>query len=110
MTGPRHPTWHSMHGESYPQSIIECLMCGKPVITSDIGEIPSILDDGDGNKAGILFSLEDGRVPEGVLTDIIRRLADDYASYSKLLPLVKKAAERQDIGKVADRYVELYSD
>ncbi len=102
------PSYYS--GESYPLSIIECLMCGKPVIASDIGEIPSILDDGDGNKAGILFSLEDGRVPEGVLTDIIRRLADDYASYSKLLPLVKKAAERQDIGKVADRYVELYSD
>ena len=89
---------------------IECLFCGKPVIASDLGEIPAILDDGEGNKAGILFSLEDGHVPEGTLTDIICSLANDDRLYSDLIPIVKRASEKLDIGKVAERYGELYSE
>ncbi len=102
------PSYYS--GESYPLSIIECLFCGKPVIASDVGEISSILDDGEGNKAGILFGLRDGRVPEDELTDIIRRLADDNALYDRLLPVVEKASLKLDIANVAEIYGSIYTD
>lgn len=102
------PSYYS--GESYPLSIMECMFCGKPVIASDIGEIPSILDDGSGNKAGILFSLVDGRIPEDELTNIICRLADDRIFYESLLPAVKAASEKLDIATIAQRYGQIYSE
>ncbi len=97
-------------GESYPLSIIECLLCGKPVIASNVGEISAIMDDGNGEKAGILFDLEDGHIPEKKLTDIVFTLANDKELYSKLLPIVKKASYKLDISKIAEQYGAIYSD
>ena len=90
--------------------VYSCVSEDFAFIASDLGEIPAILDDGEGNKAGILFSLEDGHVPEGMLTDIICRLANDRRLYSDLIPIVNKSSEKLDIGKVAERYGEIYSE
>ena len=38
--------------ENFPMSIVEALACGKPIIASNIGSIPEIIEDG---KTGFLF-------------------------------------------------------
>lgn len=45
-------------GESAPLVVIDCLLAGKPVLASDIGEIRGMLDSPEG-LAGQLFSLRD---------------------------------------------------
>ena len=44
-------------GESFPLVLIDCLLSGKPVLASDVGEIRYMLDSTDG-LAGELFDLE----------------------------------------------------
>ena len=44
-------------GESFPLVLIDCVLSGKPVLASDVGEIRYMLDSTDG-LAGELFDLE----------------------------------------------------
>ena len=49
-------------GESAPLVLIDCLLSGKPVLASDIGEIRHMLDSDDG-LAGELVDLEEWEIP-----------------------------------------------
>ena len=58
--------------ENLPFSIMEAFASGKPVVATDIGGIPEMVDDGEN---GLLFPLGD----EAALADRIGRLLDDDA-------------------------------
>ena len=63
--------------ENCPFSVMESMVCGTPVIASDIGGVPELIEDG---KNGILF--ESGNVDE--LTGKIKALWEDRNINSKL--------------------------
>jgi glycosyltransferase involved in cell wall biosynthesis len=75
--------------EGTPNSIVEAMACGKPVIASDVGGIPDMI----GDDAGILVPAGDSRA----LADAMVRLAQDENL-------------RVQMGKAAKlRYEELFS-
>ena len=95
-------------GESFPLALIDSFMCGKPVIASRMGEIPSMMMTKRGT-AGYLFSLTDeGAVPVRRIAGAIYKIASDPDIYRKMCSCAKIAAERYDIRNVAGEYLDLY--
>ncbi len=102
------PTW--FQGESFPLTVIECLMAGRPVIASDVGETRNMLTAEDGEVAGYLVSLEDGRFPVSVAADHLAELVSDQALYKRKQALAVAIAPRFDMNRVLDDYGAVYSE
>jgi glycosyltransferase involved in cell wall biosynthesis len=94
-------------GESFPLVMIDCLRAGKPVLASNIGEIAQMLSTRDG-LAGELFDLDDWRIPEQRVADLIIRLAHDEDYYQSLLARAPDAATKFDPVSMVDDYEEVY--
>jgi glycosyltransferase involved in cell wall biosynthesis len=94
-------------GESAPLVLIDCLLSGKPVIASDIGEIRHMLDSDDG-LAGAMITLEDWVIPVEAVGQIILTLANDSLAYQRLLIRVPLAAAKFDTSVMVDNYEEVY--
>jgi len=75
--------------EGTPNSIVEAMACGKPIIASDVGGIPDMI----GEESGILVPPGDKRA----LTEAILRLARD------------EGLRRQMGAAAKDRYEKLFS-
>ena len=56
--------------EGLPMAVVEAMLSSKPVVCSDIGGLPEIVDDG---VTGLLFHFDDA----GDLTEKIQRLWND---------------------------------
>ena len=95
-------------GESAPLVLIDCLMSGKPMLASDIGEIRYMLESPEG-IAGELVPLEDWTIPVEAVGRIIVRLANDASAYRRLLPCVPLAAAKFDTRTMVDKYEAVYS-
>ena len=95
-------------GESYPLVLIDSLLAGRPVLASNIGEIASMLD-AEGEIAGVLFELEDWRIPVPELAAIIHRVATDSFFYGSLLQAVEVAARKFDQSIMVQRYNDVYT-
>ena len=96
-------------GESAPLVLIDCLLSGKPVLASDIGEIRHMLDSGDG-LAGALVTLNDWVISVEAVGQIILTLANDSLAYQRLLNRVPLAAAKFDTCVMVDKYEEVYRD
>ena len=90
--------------EGSPTTIIEAMAMGIPVIGSEIGDIPRLLENG---KSGSLFKAGD----EESLKKLILQAIDDYDG------LVKKAQNARprirsefSFGTVTDKIEQLYFD
>ncbi len=95
-------------GESFPLTLIDSFMCGKPVIATALGEIPAMLQTGNG-PAGYTFSLSsEGKVPIRKAAKAILRLQEDVGVMERMQQNVKLCALRYDISEVAESYAELY--
>ena len=92
-------------GESFPLFIIDSFFAGRPVVSSNIGEIPAMIED-----AGIVFDLVEGKVPIEELAKILRELADNPARYEKLKRRVEVVAQKFLIENVAEKYIEIYEE
>lgn len=90
-------------GESFPLMIIDSFFAGRPVVSSNLGEVASMVDG-----AGIVFDLAGGKVPVAELAEILRTLADDSTAYKKIQSRVAQAAEKFSIERVAEKYIALY--
>ncbi len=96
-------------GESAPLVLIDCLLAGKPLLASDIGEIGQMLDT-DSGPAGYLFPLADWQIDIPTLGEHILRLASDEHFYKMLLGHVPKAARRFETSLMVEKYEEVYRD
>lgn len=62
-------------GESMPLVLIEMMAMGMPLIASDIGEIAAMIGR-EGDAAGIVLPLRNGKVDAAALANAVRDLAD----------------------------------
>ncbi|WP_280952262.1 glycosyltransferase [Mesorhizobium sp. WSM3862] len=94
-------------GESAPLVLIDCLLSGKPVLASDVGEIRSMLDSPEG-LAGDLFELNNWQVHIPTLGEIICRLANENDAFREILDRVPSAAAKFEISGMVSKYEETY--
>jgi glycosyltransferase involved in cell wall biosynthesis len=94
-------------GESFPLVLIDCLMTGKPVLASNIGEINQMLSTRDG-RAGLVFDLNNWQIPIENLATLIRDIANDSARYEALIAKVKDAAQQFDPNRMVEEYERVY--
>ena len=92
-------------GESFPLLIIDSFFAGRPVVSSNLGEVPAMIED-----AGIIFNLVGGKVPVATLAKILRELADNPAHYEKIKSRVEDVAKKFWIERVAEKYIEVFED
>jgi glycosyltransferase involved in cell wall biosynthesis len=87
--------------------LIDCLMTGKPVLASNIGEINQMLATNAG-LAGLVFDLNNWQIPIESLAKIIRDLANDPTQYAALVDRVKAAAQKFDPNRMVEDYERVY--
>ena len=96
-------------GESFPLLLIDSLFSGRPVVSSNLGEVKNMLKTSSGELAGAVFDLVNEKVPVETLSEILKTLANDAAEYEKISARVAGAAEKFSIAKVAEKYIEVYN-
>lgn len=101
------PTY--FEGESSPYSVIEYLSCGKPVISTNKGEIPDMLNV-DGHKAGLLIDLNNEGIPEvNDLVNAMEKLLVDRNLYAELSGLTNTAFSKFTMERCKNEYIKLYN-
>jgi len=96
-------------GESYPLVVIECMLTGKPVLASNLGEVKHQLTDAQGEIAGMLIDLKNWKLDVKELSGMMVQIANDEALYQKLRDRVSSASEKFDIVKIVKKHLEIYS-
>ncbi|MCD8215151.1 MAG: glycosyltransferase [Clostridiales bacterium] len=94
--------------ESAPLCIIEALMCGIPVLASNIGDVKYMLDC-NGELAGDIFDLEDMTVNEDVLAEKLLRFVTDKAFYDETRKRAVIKAADFEIGNICRQYIDVYN-
>lgn len=97
-------------GESYPLVIIEAMMCGKPIIATDVAEVKHQLTDEEGNLAGLLLTMHDGTLDVEEIADAILKLAEDQECYDTLQKRTASAVTKFDIAKIVRKYLKVYQE
>ena len=90
-------------GESFPLLIIDSFFAGRPVVSSNLGEVQAMI-----GEAGIVFDLVGGKIPVDELAKILRNLADNPAAYDKIKNQVDAAAKKFSIEHVTEKYIAVY--
>jgi glycosyltransferase involved in cell wall biosynthesis len=95
---------HPSHIDNSPNSVAEAMASGLPVIASDVGGIPSMIEDG---VTGVLVPPDD---PQELAAKIISLLRDG-AERNRLATRARSIAlERHCPSKVAARAMQVYRD
>lgn len=95
-------------GESFPLVIIDCLYANRPVLASNIGEIDSMLHDGD-ICSGYVFDLEEMKIPIEKVASLIARFATDREFYQKSLSAIPKVVLKYNPYEMVEKYGAIYS-
>lgn len=95
--------------ESLPNSIIEALYCGKPVIASRVGEIEAMItDDATGDKAGYLIDVADASKATEELYQHLLYLSRHPEQVNAFSELAKRCFTKFRMDICADAYTKLY--
>lgn len=95
-------------GESYPLVVADSLICGKPVIATDIAEIRNQLTDEQGVLAGKLVTVNDWVINEEEMENAIVELVENSDKYAELQERTLSASKKFDITEVVHKYLQLY--
>jgi glycosyltransferase involved in cell wall biosynthesis len=99
----------TFEGESFPLSIIECFMAGRPIMVSDVGEVRNMLSAQSGEAAGVLLDTSGGKIDENKAGQMLALLAKRDRDYNEKRSLAKRLAKRFDIDKVCEEYGDVYT-
>lgn len=94
---------NSPNTDNMPGSIIECYASGVPVVTTDAGGIPYILEH---EKTGLMVKLNDHK---GLAREAMRLLKDD-ALAQKIIANGRKAAAKFSWEKVRTEWLTVYEN
>lgn len=94
-------------GESFPLCIIQALQEGKPVIATDIGEIRNMLTCDTGVSGIVLDNIRNSEQFFEHLASAMDQMLDSEAR-ARWAAVSADLAERFDMGKMTDRYLDLY--
>lgn len=83
--------------------LLEAMACGKPVVASNVGGIPFVVEEG---KTGLLF--ESGNVED--LADKIMTILKDEELREKMGEAGRERAKEFTWDKIAERTVEVYKE
>jgi len=95
-------------GESYPLVVADCLICGKPVLATDIAEIRNQLMDENGELAGKLIPVQNWIINEKEMEERIVELVENQDEYNILKSRTASASKKFNITHVVHKYLELY--
>ena len=88
--------------EGMPNSLLEAMACGLPVIASKIGGVVDVVEDG---RSGILF--EPGDI-SGLASAMVRLLNDNELRLKLGAEARKRIVDSFSIDMIADEYIRLY--
>lgn len=92
------------HGENMPIAVLEGMAARMPIVSTRVGAIPEVLDDG---KAGLLIDAGDWEA----LAESINRLLDDPSFAAELGETAgTRARERWDVQRIAKRVEQVYRE
>lgn len=94
---------HSSYIDNSPNSLCEAQYLGVPVISTNVGGIPSLVTDG---KTGVLVPAND---PFQMASRIIEMVSDSERLIEMSNQEQKVAHERHNQAKIIDRLVHIYS-
>ena len=95
--------------ESLPNSVIEYLFCGKPVIATSAGAIDEMLTCEEG-KAGMLINLVNGKVHANDIADAIEVYLNNPPLVERHSVLALNAAQKFDMQNCVLAYTALYHE
>lgn len=96
-------------GESAPLVLVDCLLSGRPMLVSDLGEVREMLSSENG-LAGMLIPVSDWSIDTNQLKDLIVKISSDRVAYNSALVNVKAAASKFSIDEMVDSYELVYAD
>lgn len=95
--------------ESMPTAVIEMLFLGKPIISTDIGEIKSMLIDGK-DEAGIVIQLKNGKPDQTKLNEAMLEMIKNPKRLEMYKKNTKKLSNRFDMDKCINAYRKLIEE
>lgn len=96
-------------GESFPLTVIECFMAGRPVIATDVGEVSNMMTGDNGRIAGFLFELDGGSIPVAEVAEKLAALAADANLYRDKQQAAEAIAPRFEMSEVLADYAAVYA-
>lgn len=97
-------------GETFPLFLVECFQAGKPVVATDIGEIPTILGSDIKERAGILVPHQAERADiVYAVAGAIAGLVQNPLRYEKMSANAREASSRFSMERLAQTYIELFT-
>ena len=91
----------------FPLVLIDCLIAGRPVLATDVGEIEYMLR-GKKGLAGDLVGLNDWEIPIDDLAAKIAKAATDRDYYDAMMAAIAPAMEKFDLELMLDKYTTIY--
>jgi glycosyltransferase involved in cell wall biosynthesis len=95
--------------ECLPNSVVEYLLCRKPVIASDVGEISFMIEDQNKNKAGFIVPINREGKPD---VDILFKSMLEYVQQPGLIlshsKIATRAASKFDMDTCTGKYEDLF--
>ncbi len=97
-----------IESESFPNTVIEYLACGKPVIGTDIGEVKNMISTPEGEYAGRLLDYDSAGISIKQLVNFMREYGQDKGMLSEHSRLAKIAFKKFDMIKCVEAYEAVY--
>lgn len=98
-------------GESCPSSIVEYLVCGKPTIATDIGEIPKMIKFNSQNGGIIVNEKSSEGIPDfNFFADAIKSYYLDKEKLAADSDIAKNAFDKFDIKETSRMYLQVYKN
>ncbi len=93
---------HAAKADNFPNTILEALACGTPVVATAVGGIPEQVDDGG---TGFLVPPGDSRE----MTDAVERILRERALHRQMSDQAAKTArQRFDVNRMIEAYLDWY--
>ncbi len=96
------------HTEEMPYTIIEYLVCGRPVISTYTGAVPEMIEDPQGNRAGVLVNTVSTRPAVEEIKMAMYNYLTNAALYQSHKNFALSASQKFNIKYCVEEYMKVY--